>query len=243
MGYKSELSKKKNKLSHDLSLGEMKRGDLFVHEQHGIAKYDGLVHLKIRNKETCFVKLLYRGNDSVYLPVDRLNQIQRFTGNKDTGTTSILDKLGGKSWEEKKKRVKKKTENIAKELIKAHASRVLEESHVASPPQEEYFKLVDDFPFQETSDQLACIDDIESDLTSKKKMDRLLVGDVGFGKTEIAIRTTMRTVLDGRQALILVPTTVLSYQHYNSFRMRLEKYLINVAQVNRFIATSEQKKS
>ena len=225
--------------SSDLSLMDMKKEDLLVHKDHGVGRFIGVICLSLHGVEKDFVKIEYKGANYIYLPVDKLNLISKYHQGKGG---ALLDKLGGTSWGQKKAKIKRKVQIIAQDLLNLQAKRNLLKSHRYGQPSSFYYDLVDDFPYQETDDQLKCLRDIEKDLQSSKPMDRLIVGDVGFGKTEIAIRAAMRSVLEGFQVMMLVPTTVLSYQHYLGFKDRFEKYGVAVAHLNRSLKKANRER-
>jgi transcription-repair coupling factor (superfamily II helicase) len=238
--HRSESQKLKNYLS---SFADLKVGDLVVHIQHGIGRYLGLTSLSISDVTSEFLIIEYAGNDKIYLPVDRLSLLQRYSaGGEATGASHPLDRLGG-GFERRKGRVKEAVREMAEELIKLQAKRVLTVGKAYSTPDDTYLKFEAAFPYDETADQVRAMLDVEADFLSGKPMDRLICGDVGFGKTEIALRAAMRTVLEGYQVLVLVPTTVLSFQHYRTFNERLSPFGVKVGQVNRFVKPSSIKES
>ena len=242
LGKAAPSPNKRKKLSGKKThLADLKKNDLVVHIKHGIGKYLGIVNLTISNASNDFLSLEYQGGDKIYVPVNNVDQLQKYVI-KDGDQKSLLDKLGGRSWQNKKQRVEKSLQEIADDLIRIHAAREAAKGPVFHQASDLYYQLVDDFPFTETEDQIKSLEEIEADFTSGKIMDRLLVGDVGFGKTEVAIRATMRVVLQGQQVLILVPTTVLCYQQFKVFSDRLGKYGVEVEQINRFVETKKQKK-
>lgn len=224
------------------SFRELSSGDLVVHVDHGIGQYIGMTQLTLGALEGEFLTLVYRGGDKIYLPISRLNLLQKYK-KAEGNEFPTLDKLGGESFKVRKARVERAVQEIAQDLLKIHAQRKLARGRQYSQPSEVYEKFVDDFPYQETPDQIRCMEEIEDDLRGPAPMDRLVVGDVGFGKTELAMRAAMRTILEGLQVMFLVPTTVLCYQHFYNFQYRIEKFGVRVAQVNRFVARTEQKKS
>jgi transcription-repair coupling factor (superfamily II helicase) len=225
--------KLKNYLS---SFADLKVGDLVVHVQHGIGRYLGLTSLAIAEIASDFLIVEYAGNDKIYLPVDRLSLLQRYSvGGDGVGPASHpLDRLGG-GFEKRKSRVQTAVRDMAEELIKIQARRSVAKGMSFSPPDDTYLQFEAAFPYEETEDQLRALQDTEADLLSGKPMDRLVCGDVGFGKTEVALRAAMRTVLEGHQVLVLVPTTVLCFQHFRTFQERLGPFGVKVAQVNRFV--------
>jgi transcription-repair coupling factor (superfamily II helicase) len=216
------------------SFRDLKPGDLVVHVQHGIGRYTGMVTMNVGGITNDFLVIEYSGNDKIYMPVDRLNLLQRYSSGGEGGR-GLVDKLGGQVWEKRKSRIKSEIKDMAEQLLKVQAARELADAHRYNPPGDEYFKLEAEFPFEETEDQQKAIDDVFADLVGEKPMDRLICGDVGFGKTEVALRAAMRAVLEGDQVLVLVPTTVLCYQHYRTFMDRLSRHGVRVGQVNRFV--------
>ncbi len=231
--------KLKNILS---SFRDLSVNDLVVHIDHGIGRYKGMEVLSFPDYRGDFILIEYRNNDKIYLPVDRLNLLQKYKKD-EAGTLPVLDRLGTDSFVLRKAKALKSVEDLADELIKIHAERKLLRGHSFSSPSEMFERFVEDFPYQETPDQLQCLEDLEADFKGAHPMDRIIVGDVGFGKTEIALRAAFRTVLEGFQVMFLVPTTVLCYQHYHNFALRLEKYGVKIAQIHRLIKRSEQKQA
>jgi transcription-repair coupling factor (superfamily II helicase) len=229
---KSAPSRLRNYLS---SFRDLKVSDLVVHLSHGIGRYLGMTCLTLAGGAGDYLVLEYANNDKIYLPVEKLNLLQRYGSSSDTERSAPLDKLGSQSWSNRKARVKQIIADMAEKLLKIQAKRYLARAHVYGAPGEAYAQFEEDFPYQETDDQLKVLAEIDSDLRSDRLMDRLVVGDVGFGKTEVALRAALRAVLEGLQVLVLVPTTVLCYQHFQTFRNRLSKHGVEVAQVNRFV--------
>ncbi len=226
------------------SFMDLKVGDLVVHVQHGIGRYKGMTSLTVAGLASDFLVIEFAGADKIYMPVDRLNLLQKYSAGSDDGdkpSTHALDKLGGPAWEKRKSRVKGAVKDMAEQLLKLQARRAMAKGIAYQAPDDTYVKFEAGFPYEETDDQLRAIHDVEADLRQAKPMDRLVCGDVGFGKTEVALRAAMRTVLEGYQVLVLVPTTVLCYQHYRTFQARLERFGIRVAQVNRFVSAAETK--
>lgn len=206
--------------------------DLVVHIDFGIGQYKGLQRIKVADDvETEFLVLLYADDQKLYVPIHRLGRVQRYVG---SAAFTKLDKLGGTSWERTKARVKKQIESIAQELLQLYAERASRTGFMYSEPDEAYFDFEASFPYEETPHQQRAIDELLADMVSEKPMDRLLCGDVGFGKTEVAIRAAFKAVLDGRQVAVLVPTTVLADQHLASFRSRLAGTGARVEMVSRF---------
>ncbi len=216
------------------SFKDLKPGDLVVHIKHGIGRYLGMKFIEKEGCESDFLMIEYANQDKVYLPIDKLNILQKYSS--DTGESNQrLDKLGGTKWIARKQSAKKKILEIAKQLVEQQAKRKLATFYAYSEPEPSYYKFEDQFPFAETEDQLKALEDIESDLKSGQPMDRLICGDVGFGKTEVAMRAAFRAVEEGFQVIVLVPTTILCFQHYQTFRDRMKKFGVEVQQVNRFV--------
>jgi transcription-repair coupling factor (superfamily II helicase) len=213
-------------------------GDHVVHLDFGIGLYRGLIRLEVGGIANDFLHIEYAGNDKLYLPVYRLGRVQKYIGSPD-GVR--LDKLGGTSWQKTKEKVKANIRDIAQDLLKLYAERELRKGHAFSPPDESYFEFEAAFPFEETPDQAKAIEDVLADMQRTRPMDRLVCGDVGFGKTEVAIRAAMKAALDGKQVAVLVPTTILCEQHLVSFRRRCEPFGIRVESLNRFRTTKETK--
>ena len=222
-----------------VSLDELSPGAHVVHLDHGIGLYRGLKHLKVAGTEGDFLNLEYVGNDTLYVPVERINLVQRYVGGD--GAEPKLDKLGGGSWEKVKKRTKEAVLEMASELLEIYAAREVEQGHAFPHPGAEYHDFAERFEFEETPDQLAAIDDVIRDMTRPKPMDRLLCGDAGFGKTEVALRAAMIAIADGRQVAMLVPTTVLAEQHWLTFQRRFKDYPVRVEMVSRFRSAKENK--
>jgi len=222
-----------------LDLQELKKDDLIVHNDHGIGQYGGLVKLNIGGITNDFVVIIYKGGDKLYLPVDRMSMAQKYMG--VDGVTPVLDALGGKSWERIKARVKKSAEKIAGDLLNLYAHRRLEIGHGFTTPDSYFKEFEAGFSFEETSDQLKAIDDVLGDLQGTAPMDRLVCGDVGYGKTEVALRASFLVVNDGKQVAVLVPTTILAEQHYATFCSRFNRYPVNIACLSRFRPRREQR--
>jgi transcription-repair coupling factor (superfamily II helicase) len=221
------------------SLAELKPGDYMVHIDHGIGLYRGLQHISVGSTAGDFLLLEYAGSDKLFLPVDRLGLVQRYIGPE--GSSPALDKLGGVSWDKSKGKARKNIEELAGELLEIYAKRQLAEGYSFSPPDEMYREFEASFAWEETPDQLSAIQDVLADMQHSKPMDRLVCGDVGYGKTEVALRGAFKSALDGKQVGILVPTTILAQQHYETFRERLKDYPVTVEVLSRFRTAKEQK--
>ncbi len=223
------------------SLNDLRVGDPIVHLDHGIGLYRGLVKLTLGNEINDFLYLQYLGGDKLYLPVDKLHLVQKYMGVEDA--VPPLDKLGGKSWEKTKKKVRKAVEKIARELVELYAARRVLPGHKYSPPDPALREFEATFEFEETPDQLNAILDVWEDMSSDRPMDRLICGDVGYGKTEVALRAVFKAAMDGRQVGFLVPTTVLAEQHFETFRKRFQPYPLGIRVLSRFKSPKEQKQT
>ena len=222
------------------SFGELKEGDFVVHKDFGIGHYLGLTKIEIGKIENDFLIIAYADEDKLYLPVNALEKIQRYLGPE--GYMPKVDKMGGASWDAVKERVKKSVRDVAEELVAIYAAREAMERRSFAPPDRIYEEFCATFEFEETPDQGKAIEDIHADMDDPKPMDRLICGDAGFGKTEVALRAAFRVVMDGKQAAVLVPTTILAEQHFATFSRRLTDFPIRVEVLNRFKTTAEQKK-
>ncbi len=230
------------KIAADLrfaSFSELKGGDYIVHIDHGIGLYKGLNKLKAGGTEGDYLELEYFGGDKVFLPVDRLNLVQRYAGGEKDNP--VLDKLGAASWEKLKKKAKKAAADIAEELLKIYAAREALEGFAFSKGGKEFHEFEAAFEYEETDDQKRAIDDVLSDMESRRPMDRLVCGDVGYGKTEVAIRAAFKAVMDGRQVAILVPTTILAQQHHKTFTDRFKGYPVMIEKLTRFCGHTRHK--
>jgi len=221
------------------SLAELKEGDYVVHADHGIALYRGLQHLEMNAIEGDFLQIEYAGGDRLYLPVDRIEKVQKYVGGE--GHVPRLDRLGSGSWEKARLRARAAVEELARELLNIYARREMAEAYSFSPPDRTFREFEAAFPYEETPDQLEAIGDTLDDMQSGKPMDRLICGDVGFGKTEVAIRAAFKAAMDGKQVAVLVPTTILAQQHLESFRDRFKGYPLEVEMVSRFRTPKEAK--
>jgi len=221
------------------SMAELKPGDFMVHIDHGVGLYRGLQHISVGGVGGDFLLLEYAGSDKLYLPVDRLGLVQRYIGPE--GSSPGLDKLGGISWEKSKGKARKNIEELAGELLEIYAKRQVSEGFSFSPPDEMYREFEASFAWEETPDQLSAIQDVLADMQHSKPMDRLVCGDVGYGKTEVALRAAFKSALDGKQVGILVPTTILAQQHFETFHERLKEYPVTVEVISRFRTPKEQK--
>jgi transcription-repair coupling factor (superfamily II helicase) len=221
------------------SFGQLKVGDLVVHEDHGVGQYGGLIKMEIEDKVNDFILIDYMDKDRLYIPAYRVSAIQKYVGADETDPK--LDRLGGTAWGLTKSKAKKAIREIAKQLVEIYALRKYREGFAFSRPDNYFREFEATFEHEETPDQVKAINDVLADMESDRPMDRLVCGDVGFGKTEVAIRAAFKAVMDGKQVAMLVPTTVLAEQHYVTFRSRMEPYSIDVAVLSRFKTAAEQK--
>jgi transcription-repair coupling factor (superfamily II helicase) len=220
-------------------LSQLALGDHVVHATHGIGIYRGLVTLDLGAAVGDFLRIEYQGADRLFLPIHRLNLIQRYIGSD--GHVPRIDKLGGETWERAKRSVERSLRDMANELLAIHAAREVAEGHGYPPSDRMFEEFETSFPFDETADQLAAIEDVLDDLQKPKPMDRLVCGDVGYGKTEVAVRAAFKVVMDGKQVAVLVPTTVLAQQHEETIRARFEGYPVRIESFSRFRSPKESR--
>jgi len=234
----ARTNKKRKKSDHFLTeLGALSEGDLVVHIQHGIGRYQGLETIDVGGAPHDCLCVIYDGGDKLYVPVENMEVLSRYSA-ADAQVT--LDKLGGAAWQARKAKVKDRIREIANELIKVAAQRELRKGRVIHPPEGLYQEFAARFPYPETEDQLKAIEDIVNDFSSGKPMDRLICGDVGFGKTEVALRAAFIGVMTGMQVAIVVPTTLLARQHYRTFSERFKGLPVRVEQLSRFVSAKQQ---
>ncbi|MCI0450351.1 MAG: transcription-repair coupling factor [Chlorobi bacterium] len=214
-------------------------GDFMVHQNFGIGKYAGLKKITTGGVEQEAVKLLYKDNDTVFVNLNSLHLIKKFSSQE--GVTPALSKLGGSEWERIKKRTKKKIQDIARDLILLYSKRKTQKGFKFSTDAVWQKELEASFIYEDTPDQISATESIKQDMQSEYPMDRLVCGDVGFGKTEVAVRAAFKAVLDNKQASVLVPTTILAEQHYNTFKDRLSSWAVEVEHLSRFKTRKEQK--
>ena len=237
--------KKRTRLSQSFKEGEtvifsdLKIGDYVVHKTHGIGEYIGVNTIKADGVTKDYIKVKYKDNDILYVPISSLDNIRKYIG-AEKGAPKI-NRLGSKDWEKTKARVKNNLREVARELIELYAKRQHSKGYSFSKDTIWQKEFEDKFPYQETDDQLRCIEEVKKDMEAEKPMDRLLCGDVGYGKTEVAIRAAFKACMDQKQVAYLVPTTVLAQQQYESFKERMEKFPIRVDVLNRFRTPKEQK--
>ncbi len=224
--------------SHFLTtLSELKQDDYVVHLDHGIGVYRGLKFLKVAGVEGEFLHLEYQGGDRLYLPVDRINMVQKYIGGD--GAEPALDRLGGTQWEKVKAKARKSIFAMAEELVELYALRQTRAGTSFSPPDNLYREFEAAFEYEETPDQQRAIDETLAGMQSKKPMDRLICGDVGYGKTEVAMRAAFLAVEGGKQVAVLAPTTILAQQHLQTFRRRFRNYPVRIEMVSRFLTSKE----
>lgn len=236
--------KRRRKLSTSFKQGEkvvfadLKIGDYVVHKAHGIGQFVGVNTLKADGIVKDYIKIRYRNDDMLYIPTNDLDSIRKYIGGGETSPK--INKLGSKEWDNTKQRVKKNLQEIAKDLIELYAKRQKVKGFAFSKDTEWQKQFEDSFPYQETEDQLRSIEETKKDMEEPRPMDRLLCGDVGYGKTEVAIRAAFKAVMDQKQVAYLVPTTVLANQQYEGFKQRMENFAIRVELLNRFRTKKEQ---
>jgi transcription-repair coupling factor (superfamily II helicase) len=222
-----------------IALEELAVGDIVVHRDHGLACFQGLFNMEFAGQRSDFMQLEFRGGDKLYIPVDRLHWVSRYQGLTDQQPR--LDRLGSERWQSTKKKVTEAVWQVAQELLEIYARRELRKGHRFQPPGSLYRELEESFPYDETEGQARAIIEVLDDLTSDQPMDRLICGDVGYGKTEVAVRAAFKAIEDGFQVAVLVPTTVLAEQHAATFRERFSEFPVEVASINRFRTTAQQR--
>lgn len=220
-------------------LRELQSGDFVTHIDHGVGKYSGLEKIEISGRTQESVRLIYLNNDILYVSINSLHKISKFVG-KD-GKPPKLSKIGGDAWKTLKRKTKKKVKDIAKELIKLYAKRKASKGHAFPPDGYMQNELEASFLYEDTPDQLTATTDMKEDMMAEHPMDRLICGDVGFGKTEVALRGAFKAVVGGKQVAILVPTTILALQHYKTFHERMKDFGVSVDYLNRFKSTKQKK--
>lgn len=218
---------------------ELQVGDYVVHVNHGIGKYLGIETLEIDGVHKDYLHIKYAGNDKLYVPVEQIDQVQKYIGNTEDVTPKLYS-LGGSEWKRVKKKVKSAVQDIAADLIKIYAKREATPGYAFSKDSDIHQEFAAMFPYEETEDQLRAIREITEDMEKPRPMDRLLCGDVGYGKTEVAIRAAFKAVMDGKQVAVLVPTTILAQQHYETFRQRFQGYPVEIDVLSRFRTRKQQ---
>lgn len=217
---------------------DLAEGDYVVHYQHGIGRFEGLVSRTMVGVERDYLIVAYAGSDKLYVPVEQLAAVKRYTG----GEAPRVSRMGGKDWSEQKARVRREVAAVAAQVVELHRQRALAEGHAYDPDSPWQQELEAGFPYEETHDQLRAISDVKTDMEADNPMDRLVFGDVGFGKTEVAIRAAFKAVQSGRQVAVLCPTTLLAQQHHQTFSERLAPYPIRVEVLSRFLTPGQARR-
>jgi transcription-repair coupling factor (superfamily II helicase) len=237
---KKKTAAKTSKARSLTDLADLKEGDFVVHISHGIARYAGVVRQEIAGAVSDYLLLEYEGSDRLYVPVGQLDRVQKYLGSD--ASPPPLNQLRGNGWERTKKRVREETLHIAKQLSELYAAREQANKEPIAPDTPWQREMESAFPYEETDGQLQAIKDTKADLESDKPMDRLVCGDVGYGKTEVAVRAAFKVVQDGKQVAVLVPTTVLAQQHYQTFSERLAAYPTRIEVLSRFARRASKRK-
>ena len=214
---------------------DLREGDYVVHFKHGIGRFEGLVSRTMAGVERDYLIVAYSGEDKLYVPTDQLAAITKYTG----GEAPRVSRMGGKDWSDTKSRVRKEVAAVAQEVVRLHRDRAMASGHAYPPDTPWQRELESAFPFEETPDQLTAIEDVKSDMAEERPMDRLVFGDVGFGKTEVALRAAFKAATSGKQVAVLCPTTLLAQQHFQTFGERFEPYPLEVAMLSRFLTPKE----
>ncbi|KGX85482.1 transcription-repair coupling factor [Pontibacillus litoralis] len=236
--------KRKKKISNAeriKSYQELKVGDYVVHYNHGIGKYLGIETLDLNGLHKDYLLVQYSGDDKLYVPIDQIDLVQKYVGSE--GKEPKVYKLGGSEWKKVKRKVQSSVEDIADDLIQLYAEREASVGHAFGEDTEMQRGFEAAFPYQETEDQIRCIEEIKEDMERVRPMDRLLCGDVGYGKTEVAIRAAFKAIMDGKQVAFLVPTTILAQQHYETIRERFQDFPVNIGLLSRFRTRKQQKET
>ncbi|MGV8146044.1 MAG: transcription-repair coupling factor [Alkaliphilus sp.] len=238
--HKQKKNKRKREDTRAIAnYSELKTGDFVVHESHGIGKYAGIQELSVKGIKKDYLKIRYSGADNLYVPTDQMDLIQKYIGSE--AAQPKLNKMGGAEWVRTKTRVKKAIEDMTEDLLRLYAEREKNIGHAfeADTDWQRQFEAL--FPYEETLDQLISIEEVKKDMEKSRVMDRLLCGDVGYGKTEVAIRAAFKAVMSNKQVAVLVPTTILAQQHYNSFVQRFSGFPVNIEMLSRFRTLTQQK--
>lgn len=217
---------------------ELNPGDYVVHVNYGIGKFHGIERISAAGTERDYIQLEYSDDETIFIPIEQVNLVQKYIGSE--GAAPRLDRIGGQSWETRKGKVRKSVEDLAERLVKLYSRRKQVQGFAFPEDTEWQIDFEAGFPYEETPDQLRCIDEVKGDMESPYPMDRLICGDVGFGKTEVAMRAAFKAVTAGKQAAILAPTTILAEQHYENFSERFEHYPVSIAMLSRFVGKKEQ---
>ncbi|MBI4296537.1 MAG: transcription-repair coupling factor [Chloroflexi bacterium] len=230
---------KKRPVAYHKFLAELTPGDYVVHVEHGVARFSGVTTMRNNGTAKEYLVLQYAAGDKLYVPTDQIDRVSRYVGTRET--PPVLTRLGSLEWVNTKRKVKESTEKIARELLDLYARREVVPGFSFSPDTTWQWELENSFPYVETPDQLEVVKEVKQDMEKPKPMDRLVCGDVGYGKTEIAIRAAFKAVLDNKQVAVLVPTTVLAQQHFTTFSQRLAAFPVKIEVLSRFRSTREQK--
>ena len=225
------------------SFTDLTPGDLVVHENYGIGRFVAMEQIKIDGAVKDYIKIAYQGTDTLFVPAMQLDLVSKYIGGGGEDTNVRLNKIGTDAWQKTKTKARKAAKDMAGELIQLYAARKRQEGFAFAADSPWQLEFEDNFPYPETDDQLRCIAEIKSDMESPTPMDRLLCGDVGFGKTEVALRAVMKAIMDGKQVAILVPTTVLAQQHYQTAIARFRGFPVNIDVLSRFRSAAEQKRT
>lgn len=242
---KSAIKKKRTPQADEnkeqlISFSDLKPNDLIVHVAHGIGVYEGLKVMQVQGVDAEFIQIKYKDNDRLYLPIYRIGQISKYSG---PSNATLLDKLGGSSWEKTKTKVRAHLRDMASELLHLYAQRSVAERPPYNPINENDLSFAAAFAYDETDDQLKAIDAVLADLQEKKPLDRLICGDVGFGKTEVAMRAAFKVAQDRKQVAVVAPTTVLTFQHLETFKKRFRDWPLEIRSLNRFVQPKDVKKT
>lgn len=242
-GHKTKKRRKARKDNENRikNFADIKNGDFVVHENHGIGKFIGIKQLVVQGEQKDYLQIKYAGKDMLYVPVEQMDVVQKYSGSD--GVTPKINKLSGGEWKKTKAKAKAAIAAMAADLIDLSAARSISEGYAFERDGEWQKEFEDSFPYAETDDQLKCVAEIKADMEKPEPMDRLLCGDVGFGKTEVAARALFKCVADGKQAAVLVPTTILANQHYYNLKERFERFPFKVDVLSRFKSDGEQKKT
>ncbi len=239
--YKVKQSYTKGKAITLKALRELQPGDYVTHIDHGVGQFSGLQKIEVNGNMQEAVRIIYRDNDVLYVNINSLHKISKYTGKE--GVTPRINKLGSDAWEKLKNKTKKQVKDIATDLIRLYAKRKASHGFAHAPDTYLQVELESSFLYEDTPDQSKAVADVKRDMENPAPMDRLVCGDVGFGKTEVAVRAAFKTVNDSKQAAILVPTTILAYQHYKTFSDRLKDFPVNIDYLNRFKSAKEKKET
>jgi transcription-repair coupling factor (superfamily II helicase) len=223
------------------SFVELNPGDYVVHVNYGIGRFSSIERMTVLGNERDYIKIEYAEEETVFVPIEQANLVQRYIGSE--GEAPRMDRLGSKSWENRKSKVRKSVEQLAERLIRIYARRKAARGYAFPPDLDWQLAFEAAFPYDETPDQLTCIDEVKADMESERPMDRLICGDVGYGKTEIAMRACFKAAVSGKQVAFLAPTTILAEQHFENFKERFENYPVNMAMLSRLVEKKEQRKT